>query len=82
MDYCIYLAMKELGYPQEEALKGMATIQRNPVPGSAIGRTGLVGSLFGLAVRLNARTLSLNTWVGRNVDYLQIRIKLCSSSYL
>ena len=34
MDYCIYLAMKELGYPQEEALKGMATIQRNQVHGS------------------------------------------------
>ena len=61
MNYCIYLAMKELGYPQEEALKGMATIQRNQIQ-TAIGGADLIGC-YGLAVEVKRQeTLSLNTW--------------------
>jgi hypothetical protein len=61
MNYCIYLAMTDLGYPREECLKGMCTIQRNQIQ-TAIGGSDLIGC-YGLSVEVKRQeTLSVNTW--------------------
>jgi hypothetical protein len=61
MNYCIYLAMTELGYPKEECLKGMCTIQRNQIQ-TAIGGSDLI-NCYGLSIEVKRQeTLSVNTW--------------------
>jgi len=61
MNYCIFLAMEALGYPREECLAGMATIQRNQIQ-TAIGGSDLIGC-FGLSVEVKRQeVLSVNTW--------------------
>jgi hypothetical protein len=61
MNYCIYLAMKDLGHTQEECLLGMKTIQRNQIQ-TAIGGSDLIGC-YGLSVEVKRQeTLNVNTW--------------------
>jgi len=61
MNYCIYCAMKELGYPNEQCVAGMQTIQRNQIQ-TAIGGQDLI-NCFGLSVEVKRQeTLSINTW--------------------
>lgn len=61
MNYCIYLVMTELGYPKEECLLGMKTIQRNQIQ-TAIGGSDLIGC-FGLSVEVKRQeTINVNTW--------------------
>lgn len=61
MNYCVFLAMQELGYPREECLKGMSSIQRNQIQ-TAIGGSDLTGC-FGLSIEIKRQEdLNLNTW--------------------
>jgi len=61
MNYCVYLAMTELGYPKEECLIGMKTIQRNQIQ-TAIGGSDLIGC-YGLSIEVKRQeTLNVNTW--------------------
>lgn len=61
MNYCVYLAMQELGYPKEECLKGMSTIQRNQIQ-TAIGGSDLIGC-FGLSIEVKRQeTLNIPIW--------------------
>ena len=61
MNYCVYLAMQELGYPADECLKGMSYIQRNQIQ-TAIGGCDLV-NCFGLSIEVKRQeTLDLNSW--------------------
>lgn len=61
MNYCVYLAMTELGYPKEDCVRGMATIQRNQIQ-TAIGGSDLTGC-FGLSIEIKRQeTLTVETW--------------------
>lgn len=61
MNYCVYLAMKELGYPNEECLKGISSIQRNQIQ-TAIGGSDLI-NCYGLSVEVKRQeTLSVGAW--------------------
>jgi len=61
MNYCVYLAMQELGYPKEECLKGMSMIQRNQIQ-TAIGGADLT-SCFGLSIEVKRQeALTIGTW--------------------
>jgi hypothetical protein len=61
MNYCIYLAMEALGYPKEECLKGMCTIQRNQIQ-TAIGGSDLL-NCYGLSVEVKRQeVLSVGSW--------------------
>jgi hypothetical protein len=53
--------MKALGYPNEDCLMGMKTIQRNQIQ-TAIGGSDLIGC-YGLSVEVKRQeALNLNTW--------------------
>lgn len=61
MNYCVFLAMQELGYSREECLKGMSTIQRNQIQ-TAIGGSDLTGC-FGLSIEIKRQeNLDISTW--------------------
>jgi hypothetical protein len=61
MNYCVYLAMQELGHTREECLKGMATIQRNQIQ-TAIGGSDLTGC-FGLSIEIKRQeVLDVSAW--------------------
>jgi hypothetical protein len=61
MNYCIYLAMTELGFPNPDCVKAMSTIQRNQIQ-TAIGGSDLIGC-YGLSVEIKRQeTLSVETW--------------------
>ncbi len=61
LNFIIYQVMKELGYPEEEALKGMTTVQRNQNQ-SAVGGNDLTNCL-GLSIEVKRQEqLSVNTW--------------------
>jgi hypothetical protein len=61
MNYCIYLAMQDLGHSKEECLKGMCTIQRNQIQ-TAIGGSDLI-NCYGLSIEVKRQeVLNVNTW--------------------
>lgn len=61
LNFIIYQVMKELGYPEEEALKGMTTVQRNQNQ-SAVGGNDLTNCL-GLSIEVKRQeALSVPAW--------------------
>lgn len=61
LNYIIYTVMKDLGYPEDECLKGMATIQRNQLQ-TAVGGNDLT-STFGMSIEVKRQEqLSVGTW--------------------
>lgn len=61
LNYIIYQVMKELGYPEQEALKAMGTVQRNQNQ-SAVGGNDLTNCL-GLSIEVKRQEeLSVGTW--------------------
>lgn len=61
LNFIVYTVLKEMGYPEEEALRGMTTIQRNQQQ-SAVGGNDLT-NCFGLSIEVKRQeALSVNTW--------------------
>lgn len=61
LNFTIYTVMKEMGYSEEEALRGMTTVQRNQQQ-SAVGGNDLT-NCFGLSIEVKRQeALSVNTW--------------------
>lgn len=61
LNFIIYKVMQECGYDESECLKGMSTVQRNPLQ-SAVGGNDLTGTL-GLSFEIKRQEqLSVNTW--------------------
>ena len=61
MNLCIYTVMTELGYSEDECLKGFRSVQRNQNQ-SAVGGNDLANT-FGLSVEVKREEqLSIGTW--------------------
>jgi hypothetical protein len=61
LNFTIYTVMKEMGYNEEESLRGMTTVQRNQQQ-SAVGGNDLT-NCFGLSIEVKRQEqLSVNTW--------------------
>lgn len=61
LNLIIYRTMQELGYSEEECLKGISTVQRNQNQ-SAVGGNDLT-NCFGMSIEVKRQEqLSVNTW--------------------
>lgn len=61
LNFIIYKQMQELGFPEDECLKGMTTVQRNQNQ-SAVGGNDLTNCL-GLSIEVKRQEqLSVGTW--------------------
>jgi hypothetical protein len=61
LNLIIYQSMKKLGYPEQEALRGMTTVQRNQMQ-SAVGGNDLTNCL-GLSIEVKRQeVLAVPTW--------------------
>jgi hypothetical protein len=61
LNFIIYTVMKDLGYSEDECLKGMRTVQRNQNQ-SAVGGNDLTDT-FGMSIEVKRQEqLSIGTW--------------------
>lgn len=61
LNYGIYSAMKRMGYPESDCLRGMRTVQRNQMQ-SAVGGNDLT-NCFGLSIEVKRQeTLAVPQW--------------------